>query len=250
MSRGLTLEKVLTIGQIDVRIESPMSFFRSFSVTAALFLIFLLATAVANAQKIVDKTVATVSDGVRTELITLSDLRWQLALQPGITLNPASSDDLSAALKTLVDQRIFALEAKRLPREAVDSKEIAAKVKEIITYFPTAAALESRLREVGFSSISDENFERVIADRIAIEKYLAFRFRSFIVISGADEEKYYREVFAPDFRRRFPGLLMPTLEEKRADIRNILIEQRVAADIETFLDDAKQRISVVYLSKV
>jgi len=242
----------LTIGQIDVRIELPMSFFRSFSVLGAIFSIFLLATAVANAQKIVDKTVATVSDGVRTELITLSDLRWQLALQPGITLSPASSEDLNAALKTLVDQRIFALEAKRLPREAVDSKEITEYIKEIIQkhFKNTAAALESRLREVGFSSINDDNFQRVIADRIAIEKYLAFRFRSFIVISAADEEKYYREVFAPDFRRRFPGLLMPTLEEKRADIRNILVEQRVAADIETFLDDAKQRISVVYLSKV
>ena len=36
-----------------------------------------------QAQTVVDKTVATVSDGVRTELITYSDLLWQLALQTG-----------------------------------------------------------------------------------------------------------------------------------------------------------------------
>ncbi|MFL6467532.1 MAG: hypothetical protein ACJ72Z_06205 [Pyrinomonadaceae bacterium] len=214
-------------------------------------LLILWLSVSAYSQKIVDKTVATISDGIRTELITLSDLRWQLALQKGINLNPPSSDDLNAALRLLVDQRIFTLEANRLPREAVSEKEIAAKIKEILdANRVTAVEFESRLRQVGFSSVNDENFEKIIADRVAIDKYLAFRFRSFIVITANDEAKYYRDVFVPDFRRRYPGLLMPALEEKRAEIHETLIEQRVAADIETFLEDAKQRVSVVYISPV
>jgi hypothetical protein len=204
----------------------------------------------ALAQKLVDKTVASITDGVRTELITLSDLRWQLALQPGTNLRPISSDDLKAALKTMVDQRIFALEAKRLPRDPATDKEIADKINEIVGYFPSAAAFEQRLRDVGFTSVSDDNFERIIADRIAIDKYLEFRFRSFIVITAADEAKYYREGYTPDFRRRFPGLLTPTLEEKRAEIHETLVERKVAADIETFLEEAKQRVTVTYLSEV
>jgi hypothetical protein len=198
----------------------------------------------------VDKTVAIVSDGFQTEVITLSDLRWQLALQPGTNLTPASSEDLNAALRRLIDQRIFALEAKRLPRNPASEKEVSEEIKLIISRFPTAGQFEARLREVGFSSVSDENFQRIIADRIAIEKYLAFRFRSFIVVTTKDEETYYREVFAPDFRRRYPGLLMPTLEEKRAEIRSILVELRVEADMQAFLDNAKQRLSVVIISPV
>jgi hypothetical protein len=150
----------------------------------------------------------------------------------------------------VVDQRIFALEAKRLPRDPATDIEIAEKIKEIIGYFPSAAAFEQRLRDVGFTSISDDNFERIIADRIAIDKYLEFRFRSFIVITAADEAKYYRENFTPDFRRRFPGLLTPTLEEKRAEIHETLVERKVAADIEMFLEEAKQRVTVTYLSEV
>ena len=69
-----------------------------------------------RAQNVVDKTVATVSDGIRTELITYSDLRWQLALQPNVELSPPSSEDLNNALQLLINQRIFALEADRLPR--------------------------------------------------------------------------------------------------------------------------------------
>src|SRR5688572_30357990 len=101
----------------------------------------------ASAQKVVDKTVATVSDGIRTELITLSDLKWQLALQPRVNLSPISSEDLKAALETMIEQRIFGLEAKRLPRDAVTKDEIAAEVKQLIGpgYFSTAAELESRL---------------------------------------------------------------------------------------------------------
>ena len=224
----------------------------------SLFFISLALVAIAAfsdsaiAQKVVDKTVATVSDGIRTELITLSDLKWQLALQPRVNLNPISSEDLKTALDTMIDQRIFALEAKRLPRDPVTKKEIAAKVQELIgpPYFATAAELESRLRQVGFASIDDENFQQIISDRIAIDKYLDFRFESFIVITAADEAKYYRDVYTPDFRRRFPGLLMPTLEEKRAEIHTILVNQKIESDIETFLEEAKQRVRVTRLSEI
>jgi hypothetical protein len=245
----------LTIGQIDAKIRLSMlrlekailgHFF-----TASLGVMVVLSFSVA-AQTIVDKTVATVSDGIQTELITLSDLRWQLALQPRVNLQAISSEDLKRALETTIDQRIFALEAKRLPRDPVTKEEIAAEVKTLIRpgKFSTAAELEARLRQVGFTSIDDDNFQRIIADRIAIEKYLEFRFRSFIVITAADEAKYFRDVEAPEFRRRFPGILMPTLEEKRAEIHNKLVEQKVESDIESFLEDAKQRVKVTRLSEV
>ena len=77
-------------------------------------LIFALAlTATAIAQQVVDKTVATVTDGLRTELITYSDLKWQLALQPNVQISPPSSEDLNRALRLIIDQRLFALEIER-----------------------------------------------------------------------------------------------------------------------------------------
>ncbi|MBC7900155.1 MAG: hypothetical protein H7070_08890, partial [Saprospiraceae bacterium] len=181
---------------------------------AGLFVVFLAAvlTAFSNvvpAQTVVDKIVATVDDGVKTELITYSDLRWQLALQPNISLNPATSEDLNRALQLLINQRLFALEAERLPRSAPTEKEIADKIAEILSYFPSTAEFEKRLISVGFTSVKDDNFERIISQRVAIDKYLDFRFRSFVVITAEDETKYYRDTFVPDFRRRYPGLLMP-----------------------------------------
>ncbi|HVE55910.1 MAG TPA: hypothetical protein VNB22_03715, partial [Pyrinomonadaceae bacterium] len=61
---------------------------------------------------------------------------------------------------------------------------------------------------------------------------------------------YYRETFVPDFRRRFPGVLVPTFDEKRAEINQILTEEKIAKDIETFLDESKRRAEVIILSEV
>ncbi len=209
-----------------------------------------MGAASAAAQQIVDKTVATVSSGSRSELITYSDIVWQLALQPNIPIDPPRSEDLNQALQTLIDQRLFAIEAERLPRAAPDENEIKAEIGRLISFFPSAAAFEARLKQVGFDSVQDPAFVTLISKRLAIEKYIDFRFRSFVIVSADEETRYYRDVFVPDFRRRFPGLLMPTLDQKRGEIRDIIERQKVGASIDRFLEEAKRRIAIEILSEV
>ena len=204
-------------------------------------------TASAAAQKMVDRTVAIVSDGVRSELITYSDVMWQLAMQPNAPLDPPAPDDLNAAVLRLIDQRLFALEAERLPRPAPNAEAIRAEIAETLRAFPSTASFEARLKRVGFDSIKDENFEAIIAKRLAIKDYLDFRFKSFIVITPDDESKYYRDEFVPDFRKRYPGVEVPTLDQQRKNIRQTITEQRVGERIESFLDDAKRRIEIQVL---
>lgn len=220
------------------------------SIIAGALAVVLIATSQSWAQDIVDKTVAVVSDSTRTELITYSDLKWQLALQPGPQLQDPSSDELKQALQTIINQRIIALEAERLPRAAPTDKEIADKIAQTVAYFPSISVFEARLRQVGFDSVKDDNFERLISQRVAIEKYIEFRFGSFVVITPEDETKYYNDVFLPDFRRRSPGVVVPTLDERRAAIRETLIAEKEAANIDTFLEEAKRRVRVEILLDV
>jgi len=213
-----------------------------------LVLLFNFSQSVA-AQQVVDRSVATIEDGVRTEIITHSDILWQLALEPAAAIDNLAADDMNRALQTLINQRLFALEAERVPHAAPSEKEIADMIADIVSRFPSPAEFERRLKRVGFSSIKDSSFERIIAERVAIEKYIAFRFRSFIVITPTDEERYYREVYVPEFRRRFPGVVVPGLEERREQIRQVLTEDRVASQIENFLDEAKRRAQIVILGQ-
>lgn len=202
------------------------------------------------AQETVDKTVATISDGTRTELITYSDLLWQLALQPRAQLQPPTSDELNRTLQLLINQRLFSLEAQRLPSNQPTEAEVKQEIDRILKLFPSSVEFEQRLRTVGFDSVSDDNFQRMIRQRIATEKYLDFRFRSFVVITPEDENKYYREVFTPEFRRRNSGLLLPQIDEIRPRLNAALTENKVEQEIEKFLDDAKRRAEVVVLFEV
>lgn len=222
--------------------------FFSFGLLALIFTIF---SANAQAQETVDKTVATVGDGLGSpELITYSDLMWQLALEPGAQLRPPSSEDLNRALQLLINQRLFALEAKRVPRTEPTTDEVDAEIKRVLARFPSISDFEERLRVVGFDSVKDDNFERIISDRVKIEKYLDFRFRSFVVITTEDEKKYYDNVYSQEFRRRNPSLIKPRLEEIRLQINKALTEKKVESEIEKFLDESKRTAEIVVLSEV
>src|SRR5215213_3431772 len=120
-----------------------MGFRTRFFIPQVLCLIVVLAGS-AFGQQIVDRSIATVSDGVRVELITYSDLLRQLALQPGASVEQPSSEDLNRALQLLINQRLFALEAERLPREAPTQAEIDREIAQLVSFFPSTAEFERR----------------------------------------------------------------------------------------------------------
>src|SRR5687768_6491641 len=153
------------------------------------------------AQQVVDKMVATVNAGVRTELITYSDLLWQLALQPDTPIDNPTSADLNKALKILIDHRSILQEAEKLPTIAPTQKEVSDARDELARYFPAPAEFQERLRKVGLTS---EKLDEIIEQRLKMEKYLSFRFQNFVVISQAEITDYYNSVYVPRFKARFP----------------------------------------------
>jgi hypothetical protein len=218
-------------------------------ICTAMLLIIAAALSVGS-QTVVDKTLVVLNDGARTELITLSDVMWQMALQPGTELDPPDPDDMRRALRTLIDQRLFALEAERLPRNPPTEQEVAKKIAETVAFFRSPAEFEARLRRVGFRSVNDEAFRQMMAQRLAIEKYVDFRFGSFVVVTADEELRYFQDEYRPEFRRRFPGLLMPSFEDKRGEIREILIAQKTGEAIERFLEQARERVEITELLRI
>jgi hypothetical protein len=200
-----------------------------------------------HAQEVVDKTVATVNGGVRTDLITYSDLLWQLALQPDTAVAQPSSEALNSALRLVEDQRLILQEAVKLPTIAPTEQEIQEARDQLAKQFPSRDELEKRMVRVGLTS---EKLSEIMEQRVHIEKYLAFRFRSFIVVSQKDVAEYYRDVYVPRFKRKSPSLIVPTMEEARAEIEGILTEAKVESDINSFLDNARDRAEIVVLNPV
>jgi hypothetical protein len=191
--------------------------------------------------------VATVNAGVRTDLITYSDLLWQLALQPSSVLDNPTSADLNRALRLLINQRLILQEAEKLPTIVPTQKEVSDARDELARNFSSPLEFQQRLQRVGLTS---EKLDEIIEQRLKMEKYLDFRFRNFVVISPQEIADYYRDVYVPRFQSRFPGRIVPSLDQSRDEVEKTLMEAKIESDTDAFLDAARERAEVVILNAV
>ena len=196
------------------------------------------------AQEIVDKMMAVING---RELVTYTDLMWQLALEPTTPLENPRAEDLNRALEIVINQRLVAQEAGKLPSIAPKSEDVEAELAKLIKRFPSNAEFYQRIGRVGLTA---EQLREIVRQRVEIENYLNFRFRLFVLVTDQELADYYREVWAPRERRRAPGRIVPTLEEARDEIRNELTESKVESDTDAFLENARATAEIVYLSSV
>jgi hypothetical protein len=211
----------------------------------SLFLLF--SASAAAAQEVVDKMVATVNGGVRTDLITYSDLLWQMALQPNMPIDNPGSEVLNRALQLIIDQRLIYQEAEKLPTINPTDKEITDELNALIRLFPSQADFMERVRRVGLTS---EQLREIIRQRVAIDKYLNFRFRSFTVVTPKEVSDYYRDVFVPRFQRQYPGRIVPTFEQVSKQLESQLTEDKIESETTSFLETARERAEITILNPV
>ena len=199
----------------------------------------------ARGQEVVDRMVAVVND---TGMITYSDLLWQLALQPDVPLDRPRQDDLRRALDLLVSQRLILQEAEKLPAVAPTQKEIDAETNRLVGFFPWQAAFYERLARVGLGEDSAQ-LREIVSDRVRIQKYLDFRFGSFVVVTPKEVEDYYRDVYVPRRRRQSPGVVVPPLDKVRDEIQRELTESKKESDTDNFLEQARAGAQITILDE-
>jgi hypothetical protein len=216
---------------------------------------FCLLPSAVRAQTVTDKMVASVTNGARAtpDLISYSDLVWQLALEPSRPLvdRPASAD-LNHALRVVEDQLLILQEARKLPtadtekaRQEFD-EAVGQKLKELIQAFGSRTKLEERMTRVGLTS---EQLNAILRDRVTVEKYLDFRFRAFVLISPKEITDRYNQEYA---RLRNSGRIVPPLEQVSGRIEQELTEEKIASEIDTFVDSLRDQpgTEIVVISPV
>jgi hypothetical protein len=199
--------------------------------------------------------VASVTNGARVtpDLISYSDLVWQLTLEPGRPLvdRPASAD-LNHALRLVEDQLLILQEARKLPTAETDKarQEFDAEVKklrdQLAQAFGSAALLPERMARVGMTS---EQLDAILRDRVTVEKYLDFRFRAFVLISPKEVADRYNQEYT---RLRNSGRIVPTLDQVRSRIEQELTEEKISSEIDKFIDNLREQpgTEIVVISPV
>ena len=211
------------------------------SFIVALSLLLLLAVR-CPAQKVVDQILMLVNN----EVVTRSDLLWSLAMDPEAP-SPAGSidsDTLKRKLEVMIDERLISQEAAKIPSADVSQEEIDKKRAALIKQFPNESVFRQRAESAGLTA---ERIDRLLAQRILIDRFIDFRFRSFVFASDQEVRKYYEERLTPAIRDR--GEVAAPLEEVRASITEIIKGEKVEQEIDRWLRDARQRADIVPLAE-
>lgn len=199
-------------------------------------------------QQTVDQILTLVNDDV----ITRIDLLWSIAMDPQAPspVGPVGSDLLGRKLDVMIDERLIAQEAARVPTTEITRDEIDKKRTELIKSFQSEAQFRERVGSVG---LTPQKIDELIRQRILIDRFVEFRFRSFVLITEQDIQRYYDEVLAPGIRNR--GLVPPSLDEVqdgrsvRVGISATLKQRKINDEVERWLSQARQRADVVQLAE-
>jgi hypothetical protein len=238
---------------IGDRQASPVSASPRLRVSASLLILAFCLPLSAGAtapQKVVDQIIALVND----EIITRSDLLWSLAMDPQAP-SPAegvSSELLRQKLDVMLDQRLIAQEARRVPTAEITAEDINQRRAALVKGFRSEQAFLQRTGAVG---LTVARVNDLIREMLLIERFVDFRFRSFIFVTEAEIQRYYDETLAPRIRER--GQVVPGLDDRlpnenitvRARITEIIRRQKINQEIDRFLNATRQRADITILTE-
>ena len=170
-----------------------------------------------------DRIVAVVDE----DPILQSDLDRLIAL--GLA-QPQPGEDEPAfrrrALDQMIDNRLRLHEIDRFGLEQVPVDEIEARVARIRQGFPDEPAFLDTLRRVGLTMTT---LRQLVARQLVVMTYVNKRLGPRVFVDAQDIQQYYQGTLVPEMRRR--GQPVPPLEDVREEIRKVLREQRLNAEI-------------------
>ena len=236
--RSNRLDGFARIKSVKIR---PIGFIRSLFVLGCAN---LLLTPSVCGQQIVDQILTLVND----EVITRIDLLWSIAIDPKAPspVGPVGSDLLRQKLDVMIDERLIAQEAARVPTSEITQDEIDKKRTELIKSFKSEAQFRERAGSVG---LTPQKINELIRQRILIDRFADFRFRSFVLVTEQEIKRYYDEILAPQVRAH--GQVPPAVsdEKVRDGISAILKQEKINTEIDRWLTSARQRADVVQLAE-
>jgi len=132
----------------------------------------------------------------------------------------------------MVEERLRFHEVERSGFDRVPVEQVEGRMAAIVDSFPSRAAFEERLRAAG---LSQDTLRQIVARRLAVLSYVEQRLGARIFVGLDDIREYYYGTLTPQLEAR--GMAVPPLDEVREEIRTVLKEQRLNAEIDRWTGD-------------
>lgn len=194
------------------------------------------AAAGAPVAKLLDRVVAVVDE----DPILASDIDRVIGLGLAPSKEGEEADLLRRrVLDQLIEQRLRSHEIDRSGFVEVPVEAIERQTAEIRARFPDEASFDKRLSDLGMTVAS---LSQLVARQIAVLVYIDERLGPRVFVSLDDIRDYYLSTLVPEAERR--GEKAPPLEEVREEIRAVLREQRLNAELARWSEELRRNSDV------
>jgi hypothetical protein len=199
----------------------------------------------ARAQSVLDETVATVNG----DLIAKSDLLWNLALDKDVSPEDFWKPHIQRfMLDSVINQKLMLQEASTLPAIRVSDEEIDAGIKEIAMKFATAEDPDRFVRRQALVGLTRQRLEDMVRDRLRIEKFQDFRFKSFVVVTEAELDQFIETEIRPELVAK--GMVVT--DQEKAQLRPKaeagVVENKTREALDAYLAKAREVAEIAYFS--
>ncbi len=189
-----------------------------------------------DAPTLVDRVVAVVDD----EPILHSDLRRVIGLGLVERRPDESERELERrVLDGLIDQRLRLHEVERHDFGPLPPEEVDRQVERLRANFDDDQDFQRTLERLGLDA---KGLRLLLARQLRVLVYVEKRLGPRVFVNADDVDAYYRDVLAPEMRRR--GVEPPALDDVRGQIREVLREEKLNGLIATWTEELRREADV------
>jgi len=215
-----------------------------------------VAMAQPSRAEIVDRIVAVISSAVSGgppaagQIITWSAAYEEacfLALQNGTepplwtTTQSASSNAINAVVSRMVDQTLLLQALSRSPFAPSTEADVQGRSQEIEKRFPDAQSFRAELARY---HLTEAALTRRLSRESLIMAYVDSTLRPEVNISSDQIESYYHATFVPELLLRGQAGDVPSVDELRDRIKEILTQQEIDRRLEQWLTDLRRSAKI------
>ena len=217
---------------------AALHFASAASVLAPLTLVLGLAVpALAQEQAaVVDRILAVVDE----DPILLSEVEQAIAL--GLVERQAAETDEELrrrALRQLIEQRLRFQEIDRFGLGELPVDEVQRQVASLIDGLGGGERAAARLAELG---LDETALKQLVARQIMVVTYVEERLGPRIFVGIDDITAYYDDVLAAEMKAN--GQPLPPIDDVREQIREVIKQQRLNAEIDRWTEELRQKADV------
>ena len=148
------------------------------------------------------------------------------------------------AAARLIEQALIKrdMDLSRYPLPA--SSEAEASLRDVKLSYAPESLYQQKLREY---EITEDALQRRLLWQLTLLRFIDYRFRPAIQISDADVKTFYDQELTEWKQQGIQSI--PTLEDSRDKIEEILTQQRIDQALDTWIAETRKQVTINYLDE-